>query len=417
VTERAGGFRLLGVPVRVDPSIIFVLLILASTAHTTMAALLAFLVGGAIALVAHELGHAVVARALGATDVTITLHSFGGLTSYRLPVVTRPRMSAIAAAGPAVGLGLGVLVWLAEQAAAPADFSEGARIYEQLLFVTVGWSVINLLPVVPLDGGRLLEQILPGSAETRARLAGLISTVVGGALAVWFWRAGYAFGALMFALLAGYALMSTLRGNDPVSEPPDRPSYEAFAKVVAGDYAGAAGVVESAAPAEPALTMLLRAVLANDAAAAEGLRQRYAELPGDPMVRSCLVIWQAHQRDWQGALAMLHAGNLLPGTGHAALRMAYQAGAFTAGAGIGEAVLRELHDPWVAYNTACCWARTGNEELALSALRRAVDYGWTDWGALDRDSDLSAVRDTSSYRSWRMTLPGGTGPETTTEPV
>jgi Zn-dependent protease len=402
---RAGGLRLLGVPVRLDPSVIIVLLILGASAHTTMAALVAFLAGGAVALVAHELGHAVVARAFGATDVTITLHSFGGLTSYRLASATRTRLSAIAFAGPAVGLVLGLFVWLAERATAPAAYSDGAQVYDQLLFVTVGWSALNLLPVVPLDGGRLLEQVLPGTPRTRARAAGLISTVVGLGMALWFWRRGYGFAAVMFCILAGYALMAAVRRESTDERPPPPATDRVFVHVVVGDYAGALDAARSATDVDPAVSALLAVVTTDDAGAAEQLRRLYTERPNDPLVRGCVAIAMAHGRDWQGVIGMIDAGDVRPGTGFAALRIAYEAGAFTAGAGVGEAVLRAEDDPVVAFNTARCWARTGNDELALSALKRAVAYGWTDRQAMDRDEDLASVRATEGYRSWRTTLP------------
>jgi hypothetical protein len=123
------------------------------------------------------------------------------------------------------------------------------------------------------------------------------------------------------------------------------------------------------------------------------------------MTRGCVVLWRTHSQDWPGILTMLSEGNVDPAAGVAALQRAYEAGAFAEGAEIGEAVLRTFPHAWVAYNTACCWALDGNDDRALSALRRAVDYGWTDWAQVDGDADLAAVRRSPAFTTWRTAFP------------
>jgi Zn-dependent protease len=129
VMGASGSFRLLGFPLRLDPGLLIVLLVVLSSSHAPRDVLAAFAVGGLISLVAHELGHAVVARSLGASGVSISLRSYGGLTKYSLPAATRPQAALIAFAGPAVGLVLGLCVWVARQAAAPAPGSVAAAVY------------------------------------------------------------------------------------------------------------------------------------------------------------------------------------------------------------------------------------------------------------------------------------------------
>src|SRR4051812_45667691 len=70
-------------------------------------------------VVLHELGHGLVAKALGAMGVTITLWAFGGLCASTRDQLPRREM-AILAAGPAVSFGLAygayaLLLWLADQ--------------------------------------------------------------------------------------------------------------------------------------------------------------------------------------------------------------------------------------------------------------------------------------------------------------
>lgn len=402
----SGTFRLLGIPLRVDPGLLIVLAVIASSIHATRAVLAAFVVGGVVSVVAHELGHAVVARSLGAGNVGISLRSWGGLTHYSLPRATRTQSALISAAGPAVGLALGLCVWVAEQSAVPFPGSEASEVYRQLLFVTVGWSVINLLPILPLDGGRLIEQLLPGSAQNRARGAGVISAMSGAVACLWFGHRGLWYTTALFALCTAYGATQAILGIAPGAGHRHTPSCSVFAKVCAGDFAGAAAAAGAMRKPDPALTALLQAIIDDDQAAQARLYQLTEQRPKDHMARSCLMILRSRLGDWAGVLAMLPNGeNVKIGAITSAFDAAYKAEAFTEAASIGETLTRVRKNPLFAYNTACCWARAGNPELAMSALMRAFDLGWTDLTQVDTDDDLASVRETPAFRSWRATLP------------
>jgi len=401
----SGSFRLFGFPFRLDPALFVVVLVLVTSAHVTRGVLLAFVVGGAAPVIAHELGHAFAARSLGASSVTISLQSYGGLTKYLLPSPTRTKVALIAVAGPAVGLAMGLGAWIAQQAAAPVPGSSEAATYKQLLFVTVGWSIINLLPVVPLDGGRLLEQLLPGSAQDRARAAGMISVVVAALACIWFWQRDALYPAVMFALLTAYSAVYAVLGFAPGSGHRHTPSCTVFAKACVGDYAGAAHAARQLSKPDPALAALLPAVMNDDAAAQARLYAIAERKPDDLMARSCLMLLRTHRGDWPGILAMLRGPAVKLGAVTAAFEAAFNAQAFAEAATIGEHFLRCRENSRMAFNTACSWARAGNPELALSALMRAVKFGWCDWAQIDSDEDLAAVRTTPGFRSWRLTLP------------
>jgi Zn-dependent protease len=70
--------------------------------------------------------------------------------------------------------------------------------------VNLYWGVVNLLPVLPFDGGHVLEHAL---GPKRARITAGISFLVGALVAVYFLTSGSVLGAFFFAhMKAGFFL-------------------------------------------------------------------------------------------------------------------------------------------------------------------------------------------------------------------
>ena len=211
--DRSGlRFLLFGFPTRIQPSFVMVVLVLGIFPGATVASVAIWTAVAAMSILWHELGHAVAARRLGA-DPTIDLYSFGGLTHWRPAAdASRWQLISVAAAGPVAGLVLGGLV--AAVAALSGDIAdEHLRFFVVVvLWINLGWGLVNLLPVLPLDGGHILAELLPGRRDERWRRAALVSVVTGGAAALVLIAIGYFWGALVF----GWAVatnITTLRSD------------------------------------------------------------------------------------------------------------------------------------------------------------------------------------------------------------
>lgn len=155
-------FSIFGIPVRVHPFFWITLALIggALDARSSDAILQLglFLIAGFISILVHELGHALTARKFGAYS-EITLQAFGGYAAYSGVRLTRPQSFAVTAAGPAVQilLGLGLLFSLPYL---PPLNSNGAYFLSVLMFISLVWAILNLLPVLPLDGGQMLNAVL-----------------------------------------------------------------------------------------------------------------------------------------------------------------------------------------------------------------------------------------------------------------
>ncbi|WP_433338474.1 site-2 protease family protein [Spirillospora sp. CA-294931] len=103
----------------------------------------------------HELSHAVTARVLGLPVRSVTLHILGGETAIEREAPTPGREFLIAFAGPLVNLVLAGLGLIAHATLPLPDVA--LLLVEALTFANLLVGVFNLLPGLPLDGGRLLR--------------------------------------------------------------------------------------------------------------------------------------------------------------------------------------------------------------------------------------------------------------------
>lgn len=191
----------------------------ASTLEWLIITLIALVIG----LISHELGHALAWRMFGAQSITIFLTGFGGLCVSQRGQESPGRDSIIVAAGPFANLCLLFLFlylpgWLAR--IDPAMLGKGGEAPSLLLLIceasfriNTGLFFINMLPIYPLDGGRLVFSgtMLVTRRRLLARQVALFLSVFG-ALAYFFWSTGL-FGILHSGGSVG-AWIGTLGGGD-----------------------------------------------------------------------------------------------------------------------------------------------------------------------------------------------------------
>ena len=111
-----------------------------------------------ISLLMHEYGHALVARREGMEIDGITLWLFGGVARFKGMFPSAGAEFRIAIAGPIVSLVLGVLFVLFAWLTPSPEAVDGAAAW--LGYINLTLLVFNLLPALPLDGGRVLRSAL-----------------------------------------------------------------------------------------------------------------------------------------------------------------------------------------------------------------------------------------------------------------
>ncbi len=109
-------------------------------------------------LLAHELGHALQARRDGMEIDGITLWLFGGVARFKGMFPSAGAEFRIAVAGPLVSLTIGVVFVLVAWAVSLPEAVDGVAAW--LGYINLTLLVFNLLPALPLDGGRILRSAL-----------------------------------------------------------------------------------------------------------------------------------------------------------------------------------------------------------------------------------------------------------------
>lgn len=179
--------RVLGVRVAVHWSfVLLVALVVAGEWSSGARHVLAGLVWVAAlfaSVVAHEVAHSLVARRVGAAVRGILLLPVGGISLLDRMPAAPAREAAVAAAGPALSLVLG-LVLLA------VGLGAGSAVWPPTLLAGSWWARLgwlnlllggfNLLPALPMDGGRLLRAALARhrSPQRATHLAAAVARAV-----------------------------------------------------------------------------------------------------------------------------------------------------------------------------------------------------------------------------------------------
>lgn len=226
-------FSCLGVPVRVSPYFWLTGLIMYGAGgdlagEDAALLILLWLIAVFVSILVHELGHALTAKYFGAPS-RITLGAMGGLASNVGGFDWKKDLLVIAA-GPGAGAALAafvVVIWTATGNPLAVYFGPpwGVMFYAQnllrpylavlandLLWINVFWTVMNLMPVYPLDGGQITQRLLVRFRPWDGlRLSWQVGMVAGAAIALYGLANGDTWIGLLFGVLA-YGCYMQMRG-------------------------------------------------------------------------------------------------------------------------------------------------------------------------------------------------------------
>jgi Zn-dependent protease len=400
-----------------------------------------------VSVLVHELGHAVVSRAYGYAP-SIRLLWLGGHTESQ-PGAPIPwhRDVLLTLAGPAFGTALGVLAVLIFKLAPPGN-EIAAYFLGRLAWANFIWAVLNLMPVTPLDGGRVVRavvvRLLGPKGEVVAHLLGGLAALTLGALT---YRYGMHFLTLLFLYFAfqNFALAMAFKraaaqtkGGSLVGElqmGQARDLYEQGRLPDARRVAESALNLDLAPEVRGSAHHLLGWISLKEGNGRAALDQ-FAQVQGGRVVEPhalaaafsligddlrALPLWEAAHRakpdplllhEWAATLLRLGRDDDMGRLGgvdlFAALRCAERVlfirGEFAQAAALGSRALSLKPSAGTAYDVACALARAGDKEGAVGMLHRAVTLGFSDAAAAEADEDLSPLRSEAPFVAWLTSL-------------
>jgi Zn-dependent protease len=371
-------FRLAGIPVDVQP--LFVLVVFASTfPFGDPAGDAAWIVVVAGSILWHELGHALTMRAFGFPP-RIELTALGGLAHWPGGASPSAREALlVSAAGPGAGLLLGAAAWALERHAGPLPYPADVA-FRAAIWVNVWWSLFNLLPLLPLDGARVLDhlsRLVKGVREPR--WVGWTSLVAGGAV-VLYGLSRQAYFIAFLGLMGASQGHARLRGSGGLwrarEDGPEAARAAAERALARGDLARAAAALLP----EARLGRLAEDDLAELVAVLVRLKRR-GELVA--LVRERLA-------------GFARKGDAAPLARLAAEALA-EADAHEDALAVAQTAFRQLGIAHHAYDAAGHLVRLGRHGEAVEWLGRAVDAGLDCGASLHSDPALAPLRERADF--------------------
>lgn len=425
--EPALRFRLAGIPIEIPAIALIVLIAGALSVGRTLGRALVWALVVLGSVLWHELGHAFAMRH-GGHAPAIALHWWGGTTSWPEGARPSPRRSLLVSlAGPAAGLALGALAKGALLLGVEGPWA--ALVLGDLAYANLGWSLLNLAPLLPWDGGHALDALAEAAGGApEPRWAGAVGTVVG--------AAGVAWAVATHELWVGYLAMIGLTTSWGRWQPGGRSSRKvrrAWAELGRGLTGKARGRLERAlrrtrdpreratlaealawcwlresnpAAARQALELMDEWIPSDSVrahlAAAEGRHAHVVELlaptaekgalqPQDvgPLVAALVALGRPEEIDRLHRAASQVGGRAAELLATCASEALFRVGRFEEALAV--CARAAPGEPRHAYNAACCCARLGRIEEAAAWAARAADAGYRDPAARE-DPDLAPLR-------------------------
>ncbi len=189
------------IPIQIHP--IFLLVVFALSAINSNFELFGLIIWAFViffSLVVHEMGHALTAVAFG-QHASIDLVGFGGLTRRQGHPLRPIKEFIVVFMGPLAGFILGIACFLIYNLYAthlPVSIQEVLQI---AYYANFFWTIVNLIPVQPLDGGQLLRITLEGFFGIKGlKTALFLSFLTGVLLSLFFFSIQQIFLGVIFMI-------------------------------------------------------------------------------------------------------------------------------------------------------------------------------------------------------------------------
>jgi Zn-dependent protease len=166
--------------------------------------MLIFMLAAFVSITVHELGHAIVGLRCGAPYAEIMLYGLGGIARFPGARLSRWQTILMTAAGPGAGFVLAAISYGLWQAFSTEELVHtGLYTFAQVsLIINLFWSIFNLFPILPLDGGQIVREFLgPKRIKVTCIISFVFVAVLGAAV---FYLTQSVFNLLLFVFFGSH---------------------------------------------------------------------------------------------------------------------------------------------------------------------------------------------------------------------
>lgn len=365
------------IPLRIEPFFFLLAALIGWLNSGTVSLTLIWIGVIFISVLVHEYGHALTARLFGQKSM-ITLTAFGGLTTRKGPHLSAIKEFIIVMNGPLAGILLyGLCAYLLKT---PLG-KEGAFAYVLSVgsLINLFWTLLNLVPVQPLDGGQLVMILFRGLfGHNGVRIAFLFSLIASVAIGIFFFLSGALLAGSIFLLFAfesfrGFRASLLMTASDE-QEPLKRTMEKAISFYQKGEWNKSGALFQQIRREAPKGMLHLAATV------------KIAErdlVEGRPTEALSLLL--PLRKDLEGEeLKML-------------LNAAFQSGDWTLALDIGSELYREQADPEIAVWNAMSAAELSLGDQSVGWLETAAREG-VELAPLLSDAHFDPIRQTTLFK-------------------
>jgi stage IV sporulation protein FB len=190
------------IPVHIHPLFWILIILIGWLNSSTVAEVVTWSVVIFVSILIHEYGHALTALSFG-QKAEISLVGLGGLTSRSGPEIKPWQEFLIVMNGPLAGFALFFIASKFQPLFQQDRYATAAYALTVMTYVNFYWTILNLLPVLPLDGGHLMRIILEKMFGFQGvKIALFISIGLGALLSIFFFFTQLVFMAALFMMMA-----------------------------------------------------------------------------------------------------------------------------------------------------------------------------------------------------------------------
>ncbi len=337
-----------------------------------------------VSVLVHEFGHALTALAFG-QSASISLMGMGGLTQREGRDLKLWQEFLIVLCGPLSGLALCALSYQLLQMIAPSNPLID-RALTISVYVNLIWTLLNLLPVQPLDGGHLLRILCEAAFGLRGvKVALFISMALAAGLSMFFFSMGAVIGGLFFSMFA-FESYRMWRSALVLTVHDQNPDLQDMLTGVKDDLSrGDVGV------ALPKLQYIR-------AHAQRGVLYVAAS--------ECLAMIYHNQGDLQEAYKVLLP--LYKELSSVSLRrlhqLAYQTGDWAQAVQFGQRAFQDHPNVDTALVNSLCHGLLGEVKPALGWLQRAINEGLSNPGDIVKKAEFDKIRADAAFQRFVSAL-------------